>query len=211
MLWPLYLVPPGGHRDGRQGPDDDPVFGGLPPRAMGMIVFLISTGVLFVAGLAAFIIAVRLPATRWPPTNLPALPQTLWLSTGILLVSGATMQTALSAARRSRGLLLRVAITATTALAAAFLGCQWLSWVRYVRAGVPINAPDLFVFGFYVLTALHAVHVLGGLVPLVWVTVKSYRGRYAAGRHHGVWYCAMYWHFLGVVWIVLFAVLFVAI
>lgn len=210
MLWPLYLVPSARRYD-RDGGDSDPIFGRLPPRAIGMIVFLISLGAFFVAGLIAFIVTVRLPATRWPPPQVPALPRTLWLSTGVLLVSGASMQLALWAARRAHGIALRISILLTTLLAAAFLASQWQSWRTFVRAGAAIDAPNLFIYGFYVLTAIHAAHVLGGVVPLVWVTVRSFRGRYAGGRYHGVWYCAMYWHFLGVVWLVLFAVLFAAI
>ncbi|MCZ6542722.1 MAG: cytochrome c oxidase subunit 3, partial [Planctomycetota bacterium] len=61
--------------------------------------------------------------------------------------------------------------------------------------------------GFYVLTGVHALHVIGGLIPLAAVTIRSFRNRYSSTDHAAVRYCAMYWHFLDGVWIVLFATL----
>ena len=66
---------------------------------------------------------------------------------------------------------------------------------------------SLYAYLFYVLTGLHAAHVIGGLVPLVVVTVNSAYGRYSSVFSAGVRQIAIYWHFLGVVWLVLFAVI----
>ena len=61
---------------------------------------------------------------------------------------------------------------------------------------------------FYVLTALHAAHVIGGLIPLIVVYIKARRGRYSRNFHPGVRYVTAYWHFLDVVWVLLFLVLY---
>ncbi|MFH0982206.1 MAG: cytochrome c oxidase subunit 3 [Planctomycetota bacterium] len=66
----------------------------------------------------------------------------------------------------------------------------------------------MYMFSFYLLTGLHGAHVIGGLVPLTVVTTKAFRGRYTRDYYPGVKYVAMYWHFLDVVWLVMFVVIF---
>jgi cytochrome c oxidase subunit 3 len=58
-----------------------------------------------------------------------------------------------------------------------------------------------------ILTVLHALHVLGGVIPLIVCTVRAGQGLYSADEHQGVYSLVRYWHFLGVVWVILFAVL----
>jgi cytochrome c oxidase subunit 3 len=66
---------------------------------------------------------------------------------------------------------------------------------------------NLYGFTFYMLTGLHAAHVIGGLALLAIVTVRAFCGRYSANAHAGVLYSTMYWHFLDGVWLVMFAVM----
>ena len=61
---------------------------------------------------------------------------------------------------------------------------------------------------FYAITGLHAVHVLGGLVPLVMITVSAYRDMYGRKKYAAVRYTAIYWHFLDVIWCAVFAVVY---
>lgn len=143
-------------------------------------------------------------AEAWPPPGMPALPRGLWLSTAILLASGATMQTALRAARVGRWRRLRRAMGATLALGALFLVSQTVNWGVAVAAGMPTG---LYTTGFYLLTGLHGAHVLGGLLPMAIVTRRAFRGEYSPARHAGVAWLAMYWHFLDAVWLVLFLLL----
>jgi heme/copper-type cytochrome/quinol oxidase subunit 3 len=82
-----------------------------------------------------------------------------------------------------------------------------VNWFAYVVRSVS-SAASLYAFGFYVLTGLHALHVIGGLVPLGITTAHARRGAYTASSHAGVDFIAMYWHFLGAVWLVLFVVLY---
>lgn len=173
---------------------------------MGLAVFLVSLGVLFAASLVAYL-AVRLPAgASWVPEGVEGLPRTLWLSTGILLLSSLTMHHALSGVRAGDQAALRRGMALTTALGAAFLVCQALSWSALIASQVT-GRETLFGWTFYLLTALHALHIVGGLIPLLVTTVRSRRGAYTAEAHTGVQLCAMYWHFLDAVWIVLFATL----
>jgi cytochrome c oxidase subunit 3 len=171
-----------------------------------MKLFLVSLGVLFAASLAAYAL-VRWQAPAWPPPDAPALPAGLWFSTLLIIVASVTIQRALTAARRDRrGALVRdLALTAAIGLAFLILqGFNWLALYRRIAAAPLPPTARLFPFTFYMLTALHALHVLGGLVHLEIVLVRARRGRYTARHHAGVEYAAMYWHFLDAVWIIMF-------
>ncbi|MHC4220423.1 MAG: cytochrome c oxidase subunit 3 [Planctomycetota bacterium] len=176
--------------------------------AQGMRLFLLSLGILFGAIIIAYV-CIRLMVVGERP-DLPPLPSGLWLSTLVLLASSVTMQTAVIAARRDRQRLLRVALGVTTLLGLVFLGVQtacWISWIGPMRAALD-DAERLFLLtGFYVLTGAHALHIIGGLVPLTVITARAWGGRYSREHHPGVRYTAMYWHFLGGVWLVTYATL----
>ncbi len=177
--------------------------------ALGMRLFLVSTGILFGSILIGFV-CIRLMAAE-PPQVAP-LPWGLWVSTLLLLASSATMQAAVVGARRSDGGRLRFSLTATTLLGFAFLVTQvvcWIAWIEPMRASLRQAEQAFLLTGFYTLTGLHALHVVGGLVPLVVITARARAGRYSPQFHPGVIYTAMYWHFLGGVWVVTYGTLLV--
>jgi cytochrome c oxidase subunit 3 len=119
------------------------------------------------------------------------------------------VQWAVSAARHDEQPGIRHGLLATFVLGVAFLVSQTVNWFVLVAAAFTPKA-NLYAFTYYLLTGLHALHVLGGLVPVGVVTARAFRGDYSAARHSGVEYAAMYWHFLDVVWVVLFIVLYLA-
>ncbi len=173
---------------------------------MVMKVFMVSLGMLFAAGLMGFLVIRFQQRDMWP--DLPPLPRGLWLSTAILMVSSITMQTALVRARRGHSG--RYAMLATTVLGIAFLVVQmmcWLSWRPVVQALFEDSQARYALLSFYWLTGIHALHVIGGLIPLAVITMHAFGGRYSTAYFPAVQYITMYWHFLGVVWIVLFAAL----
>jgi cytochrome c oxidase subunit 3 len=165
---------------------------------------------LFLATIVGFVvIRVQLRGV-WPP-DLPGLPPVLWISTAVLGLSSVTHQAALNGIRRGRADRLRGAMWMTTALAVMFLALQsaaWWAWLGVASSRWSESAEHRFALtSFYIMTGLHALHVIGGLVPMAIVTIRASRRRYTAEQHPGVAYCAMYWHFLGAVWIVLYATL----
>ena len=181
----------------------------LAAGMLGMRLFLVSLGVLFGAVLVGYLV-IRLQPTAEPAPEIPPLPAGLWLSTVLMLISSVTMQWALGAARRDRHRQLRVGMAATTLLGLAFLGTQtvcWIQWSGPLTASLDEVQKAFVLTGFYVLTGVHALHVIGGLIPLAAVTIRSFRNRYSSTDHAAVRYCAMYWHFLDGVWLVLFATL----
>ncbi|MFO0828061.1 MAG: cytochrome c oxidase subunit 3 [Phycisphaerales bacterium] len=173
----------------------------------GMWLFLLTLAIIFASTILAFVV-VRIGPTnqgRWPPVGAPPLPLTLLASTLVLFLSDASMHVARVAA--SRGERSTGGWMATTlALALGFVALQMVAWSAAARANL-IVTEDLYAWTFYVLTALHAAHVIGGVVPMSLVTVRAIRGEYGPGRDDGVVYCAMYWHFLDIVWLALYATL----
>jgi cytochrome c oxidase subunit 3 len=179
--------------------------GGVSLGTFGMLLFLASLTVLFAASLAAYVV-VRSRAEQWPPPGAPSLPSGLWLSTGILLACSVAIHTAKSFARQGWRGALAGALVVTSLLGLAFLLNQWRCW-QVLRESYAEGPSDLFALTFYMLTGLHGLHVIGGIVLLVVVTWKALARRYTVARHAGVQYAAMYWHFLDGVWLILFAVL----
>ncbi|MBM3286565.1 MAG: heme-copper oxidase subunit III [Candidatus Eisenbacteria bacterium] len=172
---------------------------------LGMWLLIASLSILFVASLIGYL-AVRARAEQWPPPGLPPLPSGLWISTVIILLCSLAIETALRAVRRqSQGPFLR-ALLATFLLGIVFLASQALNWSGLIAAHAASHA-NLYTFTFFMLTGLHAAHVIGGLIPLGIVLRRACSGRYTAERHAGVGYCQMYWHFLGAVWLVMFCAL----
>lgn len=177
--------------------------------AFGLKLFIASLGVLFAASLVGYL-AVRLRATDWPPPGMPGLPWWgLLFSTIVLLASSGTIRQALRGARGDDQPALRRGLLATTVLGFVFLISQGVNWWILIKAHLNA-ATNLYGFTFFVLTGLHAAHVIGGLVVLVVVTRKAARGVYSAVFHPGVIYASLYWHFLDIVWIVMFLVIFLA-
>ena len=174
----------------------------------GMWLFLVTLAVLFVATILGYLV-VRLnpdPAEPFLPEDAPALPRTLLLSTVLLLASSGVMHATVRSVRRGDSVAAGRRAGVTLALALGFLALQGWAWVDLWRQQLRIG-DSLYAWTFYVLTGLHAAHVIGGLVPLAVVWVRARRGRYSPDHPEGVVYCAMYWHFLDAVWIALYATL----
>jgi cytochrome c oxidase subunit 3 len=143
---------------------------------------------------------------EWMPQGTPGLPHALALSTALLVVSSWTMQGAVRAAREGRTHGVTSGLAATLGLAVAFLAIQTLAWAELWRRQATIDS-GLYAWTFYVLTGLHALHVLGGLPPMAIALHRAHRGLYTATDHAGLVLCAMYWHALDVIWVVLYATL----
>jgi len=174
----------------------------------GMWLFLVTLGVLFIATILGYLV-VRMnpdPAEPFLPDDAPALPRTLLLSTVALIASSGTMHATVRAVRRGAGARAGRLAGASLVLATGFLALQGWAWVDLWHQQLRIQ-DSLYAWTFYVLTGLHAAHVVGGLVPLAIVWWRARRGRYSADHPEGVVYCAMYWHFLDAVWIALYATL----
>jgi cytochrome c oxidase subunit 3 len=165
----------------------------------GLRLFLASLTMFFGASMVGYL-TLRFTAPSWPPPGWPGLPPILWASTALILATSASLLLAVRSARRRGPAHGRTLLLVALALSLAFLICQLMAWRHMMAAGLPPQ-DSLVSWAFYLLTFLHGLHVVGGLVPLIWTTAK------AAPTLTGVELVAEYFHFLDVVWLVLFFVL----
>ncbi|MBK8231716.1 MAG: heme-copper oxidase subunit III [Candidatus Eisenbacteria bacterium] len=172
---------------------------------LGTIVLIGSLGMLFVASMVGYFY-VRARAVQWPPSGMPGMPASLWVSTALLIACSWTIHRAVLAARHDRRDSVLLHTRLTLGLGLAFLAAQCWNWWELVGASLTPQV-NLYGFTFYMLTGLHAGHVIGGLIPLAIVTRKAQAGAYTSFESTGLRQCALYWHFLDAVWIVVFLVL----
>jgi cytochrome c oxidase subunit III len=173
----------------------------LPTAKIGLGVFLVVASSLLVLLVSAY--TMRMDMEDWRPLPQPWL---LWVNTGVLAASSVALHRAQVAARRRELEGIRSWLLVGGLAAIAFLVGQLLAWKQLVAAGYRLttNPADAF---FYLITAIHGLHVLGGLVALGRTGAKLRRGAGMEALRLSVELCATYWHFLLVVWIVLFALL----
>jgi cytochrome c oxidase subunit III len=170
---------------------------------LGMILLLVSISVLFVAAN----IAVLITHAQAPADPRPGLPWGTALSSVLLVLVSVELQRGLVAMRSNRFTSCLRCLRLATLAAIAFLAAQaWNARELLAFEGVPA-ARKLFYFSYGLLVGLHALHVLGGFVPLLVVQSKIVRREYSSSRHAGLTFCVQYWHYLGIVWVLLLGTL----
>ena len=181
---------------------------GISNVILGMILFICSE-VMFFAGLFAAYFNVRANAPIWPPegnehfhvANEIALPLII---TTLLIISSFTCQLAVWSIRKGdrQGLIRNIAVTVV--LGVIFLIGQGYD---YTQLGFTL-ADGTFGTTFFTLTGFHGAHVLGGVIMLSVVLYRAMAGQFSNKHHDMVEAVSLYWHFVDVVWIVLFSLLY---
>jgi cytochrome c oxidase subunit III len=174
---------------------------------VGMAVFLGSWAMLFVGLFFAYAF-VRARAPEWPPLDAPPLPRLLpGLNTLLVAASSVAVARAVRAEEGGRSGRASAALAFAALLGAAFLVLQLVVWTGLWRAGLlPTGGP--FPSVFYALTTFHAFHVLVGLAALVALALRTRAGHPSTRTGVRLW--AWYWHFVGFVWVALYATLYLA-
>jgi cytochrome c oxidase subunit 3 len=193
---------------------------------LGMWLFLIALGILFASSLGAYLVIrlMTLSAAIDPVTGqvirqaAPALgsipmPSGLWVSTTVMLASSFTIHLALRAVQQERQDVFRRCLAVTVALAAMFLVIQVPSLLSLLGEHMAFREQlrddltlGLMPYGMvFFLIIVHAAHLIGGIIPLGVITHHACKNRYDHESHNPVRYVAMYWHFLDIVWLCLFA------
>ena len=142
----------------------------LPAAKIGLGVFLAVVGSLFALLISAY--SMRMEMGEWRPAPAPKL---LWLNTGMLILSSGALQWAQVAARRGRMDGVRAGLLAGGVFALAFLAGQLIAWRQLDAAGYYLTANPAAAF-FYLITGVHGLHILGGLVALGRTMDKAWRG-----------------------------------
>ena len=174
---------------------------GTSSAQLGMYVGLGSLTVLFAASLVGYFVT-RYQNDAWRGAQLPGLPPGLWFNTVVLVGLSFALHYAerrLAANDRDG---LRRALSFALAAAAVFLVSQVFNWRAVAATALASDARALYAFTFYMLTVLHALHVLAGLVPLGVLFVRS--ASYSSSRSEPLRLTRQYWDFLLIVWAVLF-------
>jgi len=174
-----------------------------PAAKTGLAVFIAIASSLLTLLVSAYLVRMRM-APDWRPLPEPPL---LWLNTGVLALSSVALHRAQAAARRGPELA-RPDLIAGAAAALAFLAGQLLAWRQLSAEGYLLAANPANAF-FYLLTAVHGLHLLGGLAALARTAAQMRRGVPLARLRLNLALCAAYWHFLLLVWLVLFGLLLV--
>ena len=173
-----------------------------PPAAkIGLGVFLAVVGSLFALFISAY--SMRMTMVDWRALPIPRL---LWFNTAVLVLSSVALQGAQVAARRNDMNGVIVGLCAGGASAVTFLVGQLLAWRELSIAGYFLASNPANSF-FYLITAVHGVHLMGGLVALGRTTAKVWHGAPVTEVRLSVELCAIYWHFLLLVWLVLLGLL----
>lgn len=198
MLASLVSPPDHGNRPPGAGPSGP---GSSDMGFLGMLILLASLSMLFGALLVGFIV-LRLTSQQWHQFGRMPLPPGLLLSTVVLLATSVTIELALRGVRRADAAALRRWLAATSVLGGTFVLLQIVNWFWAVERVFP-TLQHVFPALFFLLSGVHAAHVLGGLAPMVIVTRNAFLGRYHPLHYPGVRYCAMYWHFLDATWLLI--------
>ncbi|MEM7553628.1 MAG: heme-copper oxidase subunit III [Cyanobacteria bacterium P01_A01_bin.84] len=174
-------------------------------RLTGLIVFLIAEGMIF-AGLFVAYLTFRATLPVWPPAGTPELELLLPGVNSInLIASSFVIHNADTAIKKNnlRGMQMWFAITAVMGI--IFL-CGQVYEYSHLEFGLTTN---LFASAFYVLTGFHGLHVLIGVCAISAVLIRSLKsGHYSSEHHFGIEAAEIYWHFVDVIWIILFGLLY---
>ncbi len=209
---PLPPLPPGGGGGGGRG--DGPAFGStpyesgppIPAAKLAMMVFLGSVTMLFVGLMGAYLV-LRGGLTPWPPPGMPPRPVGLWGSTALIGMSSLMLLVASRRLRRDAQQGFRLTLVLTAVFGVAFLVVQVILWRSQFAAGLQFKN-NVYAGVFYLLTGAHFIHVVGGVVALAGVGLRAFRGGYRSQSRVGFDVFSLYWHTIGVLWLPLFAAIY---
>lgn len=196
--WLSTEMPHGGYEGDGASP--------FPTQRIGLIGFMGVASVVFIL----FSIAYRMRMTMGNDWIVLTEPKILWMNSGLLVFASIALQVSWMASRKDDFDRTRVTMVIAGILTAGFLIGQYLAWAELAAQGyfAPTNPSYAF---FYLLTALHGLHILGGMVAWVRATQRLFAPQEAEANRTatklGIELCAIYWHFLLAVWVLVFSLM----
>jgi len=189
-----HPAPPPAHRSSR-----------VEPQLLGMLLFIISEVMVFGAFFTAYFFIRVAQGDPWPAhgTTLPV--QVAGVNTAILVSSSLTMHWAQTSIKNGNRFGLKAGILTTFLLGCTFLFVQINEYANIGFA--PQDHAQATIF--YSLTGLHGAHVFIGLSLLLFVTIRSFRGHYSPAEYRGVEVPGIYWHFVDIMWIIVYSTVYV--
>ena len=193
-----------------------PEYPAIKPGMMGMYIFLASEVMFFGSLFATYFYLVGSHPV-WPPippADRPEYYVNWWpipaINTVILLSSGVTCHFALEGLARDNRRRWFVLLVATIVLGLGFEFGQLYEFINAFSRGLNLTA-NTFASAFFTMTGFHGAHVLGGLVLLTLILYRAARGQFSSRNHVGPAAVTLYWHFVDVVWIFLFGILYLGV
>jgi cytochrome c oxidase subunit 3 len=196
---------PGGHDEHHHGPPPPHYSSRIAPALLGMFLFIGTEIMLFGSFFTAYFFVRVVHGTPWPtpPFHLPKF--VALINTLILVTSSFTVHWATTSIKRGNRWGLCAGLTLTFLMGLTFLITQG---IEYARIG--FNTSDgAFATIFFCLTGLHGAHVFVGLMILLFMTIRAFRGHFSPEHHHGVEIGGIYWHFVDVMWIVVYLTVYI--
>ena len=180
---------------------------GVPTNKLGMWVFL-GSEIMFFTGLIGSYIILRFGASNsWAAPGEVLNVTVTAVNTFILICSSVTMVKAFAAIEDGDQKMLKVWLVATVLIGASFVGVQLFEYNELIHHGF-LPSSGLYGSTFYSMTGFHGFHVTMGVICMAWVTIKAFRGGYTQDDHQGVEVIGLYWHFVDLVWIILFTIVY---
>jgi cytochrome c oxidase subunit III len=180
---------------------------GVYTQKLGMWIFLCSEVMFFTGLIGSYIILRWGSSENWPvPAQTLNIPITA-LNTFILICSSVSMVKAYAAAVHDDQRGLKRWLLTTVAGGATFVGVQAYEYTHLIEKGF-VPSSSLFGSTFYTMTGFHGFHVTCGVISMAWVTMRAFQGKYAGGKYQGIETIGLYWHFVDLVWIILFTIVY---
>jgi cytochrome c oxidase subunit 3 len=190
----------GGHGEEHHGPPEAHRSSRVEPQLLGMMLFIISEIMVFGAFFTAYFFIRVAQGDAWPAhgTNLPV--EVAGLNTAILVSSSFTLHWAEQCIKKNNRFGFKAGMLLTFLLGCSFL---FIQINEYANIGfAPQDGAQQTIF--FSLTGLHGAHVFIGLLLLLFVTIRAFRGHYSPEQHRGVEVPGIYWHFVDVMWLVVY-------
>lgn len=195
-------TPPAHHEHHEHhGPPEANKSSSVDAQTLGMLLFIISEIMVFGGFFTAYFFIRVVNGNPWPAEG-EELPKLIaGFNTAVLLSSSLTMHWALEAAKHNNRKALKAGMLATLLLGSTFLVVQINEYVHLGFA--PYDSAQASIF--YGLTGLHGAHVFIGLTLLLFATIRAFRGHFTAEEHRGIEVPGIYWHFVDVMWVIVYA------
>jgi cytochrome c oxidase subunit 3 len=190
----VHHGPPAAHQSSR-----------VDARVLGMLLFIASETMLFGSFFTAYFFVRVTAGTPWPDPDFHLPVFVAGVNTAILVTSSFTMHWALQSIKRGNRTGLQAGLFLTFLMGLTFLLTQAR---EYSRIGFATD-DGAFATIFFGLTGLHGAHVFVGLTLLAVATIRAFRGHYTPEHHHGVELPGIYWHFVDVMWIVVYTTIYI--
>ena len=187
----------------------DTVLGPFPVDISLTIQIIILTELLLFGGAFGMYFAIRLQFPFWPPAGAPILDDFIArIQTLILISSSVLVEWAVWQLKRGRQRAFKAGIVGTTILGSLFPILQFgFEWPHLILNNILTPGSGFFGATFFLLTGIHGAHVVAGVIAYVYTDIRAFMGQYSPKNHGFVEATSTYWHFVHIIWLVLFALM----